>query len=71
MRIKKIISQDRRDFQALYECDHCEHCVKGSGYDDQYFHEVVVPSMVCESCGKKAGDSFRALAPKYGSNTVV
>ncbi len=38
MRIKKIISQDRRDFTAIYECEHCGFTYEGNGYDDSYFH---------------------------------
>lgn len=44
MRIKKIISQNRRDFQAVYECEHCGHTEKGYGYDDEYFHREVIPN---------------------------
>lgn len=36
MKIKKIISQHRRDFQAVYECEHCEHTVESYGYDDDF-----------------------------------
>lgn len=38
MKIKKIISQHRRDFQAVYECEHCGYTVESYGYDDEYFH---------------------------------
>ena len=65
MKIKEIISQNRRDFQAIYVCEHCGNEVKGSGYDDSYFHQNVIPDKVCEKCGKKAGDDYRALATKY------
>lgn len=71
MRVKDITAQHRRDFQAVYECEHCGRCVKGTGYDDSYFHEKVVPSMVCGCCGEKAADSFRALAPKYCESTAL
>jgi len=29
MKIKKIVSQHRRDFIAIYECEHCGHEEKG------------------------------------------
>lgn len=65
MRIKKITSQNRRDFRAIYECEHCGHEEEGSGYDDTYFHQNVIPDKVCGKCGKKAPEDYRGLAPKY------
>ena len=43
MHIKKIVSQNRRDFIAIYECEHCGHTSEGSGYDDAHFHKNVIP----------------------------
>lgn len=54
MRIKQKIRQHRRDFVAVYECESCGHTEESSGYDDAYFHENVIPSMVCRKCGKTA-----------------
>lgn len=71
MRIKKITSQNRRDFTAVYECEYCGFEHTGSGYDDSNFHENVVPDMVCEKCGKKADDSYRALRTKYPDGVQV
>lgn len=65
MRIKEIISQYRRDFTALYECEHCGFKKKDRGYDDANFHNNVVPNMVCPECGKKAGETYRPLTTKY------
>lgn len=66
MKIKKIVSQHRRDFYAIYECEHCGHETKeSSGYDDSHFHQNVIPAMVCPACGKTAGDDYRPLATKY------
>lgn len=66
MKIKEIISQHRRDFTAVYICEHCEHEVTGEGYDDKKFHEEVIPKkMVCLECGKKSPESYRPLAAKY------
>ena len=71
MKIKNIISQHRRDFTAIYECEHCSHEHKGSGYDDQYFHQTVIPDKKCPDCGKTAGEEYRPLAPKYPAHKVV
>ena len=65
MRIREIISQHRRDFTAMYECEHCGYTKKGSGYDDANFHNNVVPNMVCPECGKKASENYRPLTTKY------
>ena len=54
MKIKEITWQNRRDFYAIYECEHCGYTKEGSGYDDANFHMNVVPDMVCPECGKKA-----------------
>lgn len=65
MIIKKIISQHRRDFTAIYECEHCGDTHESYGYDDTNFHKNVVPSIICGSCGKSAGTDFRPLTTKY------
>ena len=71
MKIKEITSQHRRDFSAVYECEHCEHTENSGGYDDAYFHKTVIPNMVCSSCGKKAPENYRPLVTKYPASKVV
>lgn len=71
MHIKEIVNQHRRDFTAVYKCEHCGNETKGSGYDDDYFHNVVVPSKKCEKCGEKAKDNSMAMTPKYAAHEVV
>ena len=65
MKIREIISQNRRDFTATYECEHCGFTKQGGGYDDANFHENVIPNMECPECKKKAGKDYEALATKY------
>ena len=65
MRIKEIISQHRRDFTAVYECEHCGHSKEDSGYDDANFHQNVIPLMACEKCEKTASGNYRPLMAKY------
>ena len=65
MKIKTILNQHRRDFEAIYACEHCENEQKGSGYDDSYFHKHVIPGIVCNKCGEKAPDNYRPLTTKY------
>lgn len=71
MKIKEIISQHRRDFTAIYECEHCGHEKESSIYDDANFHENVVPSMICDICGKGRAGNYRPLATKYPSGMDV
>jgi len=71
MKIKEITRQHRRDFWAIYECEHCGHEEKGSGYDDANFHENVIPDMKCSNCGNKAKENYRPLAPKYPASKIV
>lgn len=65
MKIKRIVSQNRRDFTAIYECEHCGKEEKSGGYDDAYFHNEVIPKMKCKECGKVAPEDYRALSTKY------
>ena len=71
MKIKEIINQSRRDFTAIYECEHCGHIRKGEGYDDDNFHENVIPKMKCSKCGKTASENYRPLKTKYESWEVI
>lgn len=66
MKIKKFISQSRRDFVALMECEHCgEEAMNTHGYDDAYYHQKVIPAMKCQRCGKAAPRDYRPLTTKY------
>lgn len=65
MKIKNITWQHRRDFEAVYVCEHCGNEEKSTGYDDSYFHNEVIPDMKCKSCGKKTDENYRPLTTKY------
>jgi DNA replicative helicase MCM subunit Mcm2 (Cdc46/Mcm family) len=67
MKIKEIVGQIRRDFTAIYVCEHCDHECKRSGYDDENFHVNVIPNMECEECGKRADGSYIPRETKYPS----
>lgn len=71
MKIKKILNQMRRDFTAIFECEHCGFEEKRDGYDDAFFHRNVTPSMKCDQCGKTAGDDYRPTATKYDEGQVI
>lgn len=71
MKIEKIVSQSRRDFTAVYVCEHCGATKTGGGYDDGNFHQNVIPAMKCESCGKTSGDDYRPRVTKYPDGMQV
>lgn len=71
MKIKQILSQSRRDFTALYECEHCGHEQKDRGYDDANFHENVIPRKRCPKCDKTASEDYRALSTKYPEHVTI
>lgn len=71
MKIKEVVYQYRRDFRAIYICEHCRYEYTGSGYDDANFHENVIPSMKCEKCGEKSPSDYVPRATKYASYEVV
>jgi len=71
MKIKKILSQNRRDFTAVYECEHCGHEETGYGYDDDNFHKNVIPNMKCKSCGETAGEDYRPLSTKHPTDAIL
>ena len=71
MKIQKIESQSRRDFFAIYECEHCGHTRRDSGYDDDNFHRNVIPKMKCTECGQVAPEDYRPMGTKYHAWAVV
>jgi len=71
MKIKTIKSQSRRDFTAIYECEHCGHTAESHGYDDANFHANVIPKMKCTKCDKTASDEYRPLTTKYPEGMQV
>ena len=71
MKIKEIISRNRRDFHAIYECEHCGHEYKQGGYDDSNFHQNVIPAMRCPKCEKTASENYTPLATRYPDGMIV
>jgi len=71
MKIDHIESQYRRDFVAIYVCEHCGFFKRDRGYDDEHFHRNVIPRMVCESCGHVALLDYRPLTTTYPEGFTV
>ena len=65
MKIKKMLSQHRRDFQAIYVCESCGHEETKSGYDDNHFHKEVVPKMKCKKCKEISPNTYIPKSTKY------
>ncbi|KKK84158.1 hypothetical protein LCGC14_2786180 [marine sediment metagenome] len=71
MKIKTVLYQHRRDTKNLYICEHCSYEEVGTGYDDIYFHEKVIPEMVCKQCGEKADDNYIPRETKYPDGMTI
>lgn len=75
MKIKKLISQHRRDFTALMECEFCQHQeMDNSGYDDRYYHDNVIPNMKCKKCGESTiskGGEVDKVQTKYSEGFQI
>jgi C4-type Zn-finger protein len=77
MRITRSYDFYRRDFTADMECEQCGHEEKKvSCYDDSYFHNNVIPSMKCKSCGetslsKDTGQLQTRTIPRYDDSVVM
>jgi len=57
MKIKKMISQHRRDFRAIIQCEGCGNEENlDNGYDDRYYHDEVLPNMKCKKCSKSRNE---------------
>lgn len=71
MHLHHKTGQHRRDFTAVYECEHCRHQHTSHGYDDAYFHASVIPAMVCPECGKTAESNAPASSPDVPAGVTL
>lgn len=71
MRLKTKIEQQRRDFTADYECESCGNVHRGTGYDDVYFHQSVIPNMTCTECGEKSPVDAGTTTPDVPAGLVL
>jgi len=71
MKIKKILRQYRRDFTAIYECEHCGFEEERPGYDDTHFHQNIIPTIKCDKCGKIADENYQPLKTKYPDYFII
>lgn len=60
MKLVEITSQHRNDFSGILKCNHCDSYQKlTTGYDDAYYHNVVIPKIHCNSCGMDNAGKFK------------
>lgn len=65
MFIKEITTQIRHDLFFIAKCEHCGHEHKTGGYDDDYFHRVVMPKKHCPECGKDRSGKIRETQEQH------
>lgn len=47
------LNQHRRDFTGNYKCQFCGNMeLHNGGYDDDNYHDNVIPRIVCSKCKK-------------------
>ena len=56
MQIKIITTQIRNDIYGVLRCEHCGHEMQFTGYDDEYWHNNVLPAKICPECDKTTKD---------------
>jgi len=74
MKLIKKMSQNRRDFTGIFECEGCGYSVTMSGYDDRYYHDQVTPAKKCPKCGESThsfGCLVEPVATRYSADEVV
>lgn len=75
MKLIEKMDQHRRDFTGKYECQGCGHVEERRyGYDDDNYHDNVIPAMKCNECGKSTNDlgvPNERMATKYAPHEVV
>ncbi len=69
MKIKEIVNQHRRDFTAIMYCEFCKtESINNSGYDDDNYHQNVIPKMKCKNCNESTlskGGTIENTQTKY------
>lgn len=77
MKLIEKLRQSRRDFKGRYQCQGCGNIEIDDSidsYDDDYFHEQVIPAMKCKKCGKSTIDlglHNERMATKYPPGQLV
>ena len=77
MKLLRKLDQNRRDFKGEYQCEACQFTKIDASlcsYDDDYYHNNVIPATKCEQCGKSTKDlglPNERMATKYAPDEVV
>lgn len=72
MKLIERKNQNRRDFDGVYECEHCGDKQEYKGcYDDDNFHRNVSPKWLCTKCGEESPEDSIPAGTKYTADEVV
>ena len=77
MQLIEKLSQHRRDFKGRYKCQNCLLTIDDEGlysYDDDNFHDNVIPNMKCKQCKLSTNDlgiKNERTATKYKPYEVI
>lgn len=69
MILKRVTKWFHNDFFGEFECEHCKSTSAGRGYNDQTYHERVLPFCECPSCGLQSKKG--AVKKSYGGFTLI
>lgn len=59
MKLEEVTWQNSNDFKGILRCEHCDSTqFMDYGYQDDNFHNNVIPAIVCISCGKRGNKTI-------------
>ena len=71
MKIKQETRSIGNDFAADMECEHCGSTQRlTTGYNNGYYHNNVIPTMTCASCGRRRDGSVPEVRNDTGTGHV-
>jgi hypothetical protein len=71
MKILKMTSMCNNDFVADMICEHCGREVElTTGYNDGFYHDYVIPAMLCKGCNKNRHGGSETEHPMAGVMTI-
>lgn len=78
MQLIEKVAQSRRDFKGKYKCENCGNIETDKSimdsYDDDYFHDNVIPNKQCKECGESTvslGLPNHRVATKYDAWEII
>lgn len=75
MKLIEKLNQFRRDFDGVFTCQGCGNSEQVDGcYDDDYYHNNVIPDMKCSKCGESTKSlklPNERMGTKYPAHHIV